>query len=86
MNAFPWLTLLTLSARRWCDHRARVRPHRDQVARSLALIFSFVALAITLLLWAISTPRPARSNFNSKFRGSPPSVSSITSASTASAC
>ncbi len=51
MNAFPWLTVLTLVpvvGALFVLSFGRT----SQIARTLALVFSFLALAVTLLLWA----------------------------------
>ena len=51
MNAFPWLTVLTLVPLVGALFVLSFG-RTSQIARTLALIFSFLALAITLLLWA----------------------------------
>ncbi len=52
MNAFPWLTALTALPVAGALFVLSFGGSNKHVARSIALIFSFVALALTLLLWA----------------------------------
>ncbi|MHB1936225.1 MAG: complex I subunit 4 family protein [Acidobacteriaceae bacterium] len=51
MNAFPWLTALTLVPVVGALAALSFGRQNKNVARWLALTFSFIALAITLLLW-----------------------------------
>lgn len=51
MNAFPWLTVLTLLPVAGALFVLSFGGNNKNVARWLALTFSFIALALTLLLW-----------------------------------
>jgi NADH-quinone oxidoreductase subunit M len=51
MNAFPWLTVLTLLPVVGALFVLSFGGRNNNAARRLALTFSFVALALTLLLW-----------------------------------
>ena len=52
MNAFPWLTVLTLVPVVGALFVFSFGGSNKNFARGLALTFSFIALALTLLLWA----------------------------------
>ena len=53
MNGFPWITVLTLTPLIGGLLVIGMRGQRGSLARSLALCFSFVSLALALLVWTI---------------------------------
>ncbi|MGB6304368.1 MAG: NADH-quinone oxidoreductase subunit M, partial [Acidobacteriaceae bacterium] len=52
MNAVPWLTILTLVPVVGALFVLSFSGANKNVARRIALTFSFIALAVTLFLWA----------------------------------
>ena len=51
MNGFPWLTVLTFTPLVGGLMVIGMRAQRSNLARSLALIFSFISMALAVLVW-----------------------------------